>query len=177
MILAATPGTATLLVELGAILIALALLGRLAARFGIPSIPLYLVAGLAVGEGGIVELVTAREFIESGAQIGVILLLLLLGLEYTGGELTSALREHAPAGAVDLALNFTPGLLLGLLFGWDFRERFSSAASPTSRHRGSSPRSSPISATRATARPRSCSPSSSPRTWSWRSISRSWPGY
>ncbi len=121
MILAATPGTATLLVELGAILIALALLGRLAARFGIPSIPLYLVAGLAVGEGGIVELVTAREFIESGAQIGVILLLLLLGLEYTGGELTSALREHAPAGAVDLALNFTPGLLLGLLFGWDFR--------------------------------------------------------
>lgn len=121
MILAATPGTATLLVELGAILVGLALLGRVAARFGIPSIPLYLVAGLAVGEGGIVELVTARSFIESGAQIGVILLLLLLGLEYTGGELTTALREHAPAGGVDLALNFTPGLLFGLILGWDIR--------------------------------------------------------
>lgn len=121
MILAATPGTATLLVELGAILIALALLGRLASRFGIPSIPLYLLAGLAVGEGGIVELVTARVFIETGAQIGVILLLLLLGLEYTGGELTAALRDHAPAGAVDLALNFTPGLLVGMLLGWDVR--------------------------------------------------------
>lgn len=121
MILAASPGSATLLVELGAILIALALLGRLAARFGIPSIPLYLIAGLAVGEGGLVELVTAREFIETGAQIGVILLLLLLGLEYTGGELTAALRDHAPAGALDFTLNFTPGLLLGVALGWDYR--------------------------------------------------------
>lgn len=121
MIFAATPGTATLLVELGAILVALALLGRLASRFGVPSIPLYLVAGLAVGEGGIVELVTARVFIESAAQIGVILLLLLLGLEYTGDELTTALRDHAPAGAVDILLNFTPGLGLGLILGWDAR--------------------------------------------------------
>ncbi len=121
MILAATPGTATLLVELGVILVGLALLGRVAARFGLPSIPLYLVAGLVVGEGGVVELVTTRTFIESGAQIGVILLLLLLGLEYTGEELTGALRDHAPAGGVDLALNFTPGLLLGLVLGWDVR--------------------------------------------------------
>lgn len=121
MILAAVPGAATLLMELGAILVALAFLGRVAARFGIPSIPLYLLAGLAVGNGGVVELVTARDFIETGAQIGVILLLLLLGLEYTGDELTAAMRDHAPAGAVDLALNFTPGLVLGLILGWDAR--------------------------------------------------------
>ncbi len=121
MILAASPGSAALLLELGGILVALAILGRVAGRAGIPSIPLYLVAGLAVGEGGIAELVTAREFIESGAQIGVILLLLLLGLEYTGRELTDALRDHAPAGAVDLALNFTPGLVVGLLLGWEFQ--------------------------------------------------------
>ena len=119
--LAATPGAAALLVELGFVLVALAALGRLAARFGIPSIPLYLLAGLAVGEGGFVELLTAREFIENAAQIGVILLLLLLGLEYTGSELTSALRDHAPAGVVDLALNFTPGLVLGIGLGWDIR--------------------------------------------------------
>jgi len=121
MILAAIPGAATLLMELGAILVALAFLGRVAARFGIPSIPLYLLAGLAVGNGGVLELVTARDFIEIGAQIGVILLLLLLGLEYTGDELTAAMRDHAPAGAVDLALNFTPGLVLGLILGWDVR--------------------------------------------------------
>jgi K+:H+ antiporter subunit KhtU len=121
VILAAPTGAATLLTELGAILVALALLGRLAARFGISSIPLYLLAGLAVGNGGVVELVTAQDFIETGAQIGVILLLLLLGLEYTGDELTAALRHHSPAGAVDLVLNFTPGLVLGMILGWDVR--------------------------------------------------------
>lgn len=121
MIAAGGPGTAALLVELGGILLALAILGRLAARWGIPSIPLYLIAGLAVGEGGFVELLTARDFIESGAQLGVILLLLLLGLEYTGDELTAALKEQAPAGAVDLVLNATPGVVLGLILGWDYR--------------------------------------------------------
>ncbi|MEY2957595.1 MAG: hypothetical protein RLZZ01_163, partial [Actinomycetota bacterium] len=35
--LAASPGAATLLVELGAILVGLALLGRLAGRFGVPA--------------------------------------------------------------------------------------------------------------------------------------------
>ena len=115
---AASPGAATLLVELGAILIGLAMLGRLAGRVGLPAIPLYLVAGLMVGEGGAVELVTAREFIEPGAQIGVILLLLLLGLEYSGEELVGALRSNSRSGAVDLVLNFTPGLLVGLWFGW-----------------------------------------------------------
>ena len=115
---AASPGSATLLVELGGILVGLAVLGRLAGRIGLPAIPLYLVAGLMVGEGGVVELVTARGFIESGAQIGVILLLLLLGLEYSGEELVGALRSNSRSGAVDLVLNFTPGLLVGMWFGW-----------------------------------------------------------
>ncbi len=115
---AASPGTATLLVELGAILIGLAMLGRLAGRVGLPAIPLYLVAGLMVGEGGAVELITARDFIKSGAEIGVILLLLLLGLEYSGDELVTALRRNSRSGGVDLVLNFTPGLLVGLWLGW-----------------------------------------------------------
>lgn len=116
--LAASPGVATLLLELGGILIGLALLGRLASRAGLPAIPLYLAAGLMVGEGGIVELLTAREFIEAGAEIGVILLLLLLGLEYSGLELVDALHHNSAAGALDLVLNFLPGLAFGLLLGW-----------------------------------------------------------
>ena len=116
--LAASPGTATLLLELGGILVGLAMLGRLAMRFGLPAIPLYLVAGLMVGEGGAVELVTAREFIEPAAEIGVILLLLLLGLEYSGSELMGALRTNSRAGGLDLILNFTPGVVVGMLFGW-----------------------------------------------------------
>ncbi|MEX2293256.1 MAG: cation:proton antiporter [Acidimicrobiales bacterium] len=120
MILASTPGTAALLIELGGILIGLAVVGRLAARVGLPAIPLYLIAGLAVGDGGVVELLTARGFIEAGAQIGTILLLLLLGLEYSGAELVGALRQNSRAGLLDLVLNLSPGLAAGLLLGWGF---------------------------------------------------------
>jgi CPA2 family monovalent cation:H+ antiporter-2 len=107
-----------LLVELGAILLGLAILSRLAARIGMPTIPLYLTAGLAFGKGGIVPLVTAEEFVQVGAEIGLILLLLMLGLEYTAAELTSTLRTQAPVGGIDFLLNFTPGFLAGLILGW-----------------------------------------------------------
>jgi len=83
-----------------------------------PTIPLYLTAGLAFGKGGIVPLVTAEEFVQVGAGIGLILLLLMLGLEYTAAELTSTLRTQASVGGIDFLLNFTPGLAVGLLLGW-----------------------------------------------------------
>src|SRR5215211_6645428 len=99
-------------------ILGLGVLGRLAGRLGLSAIPLYLLAGLAFGKGGLLPLVTASEFIEVGAEVGVILLLLLLGLEYTASELMGSLRAAAPAGLVDLVLNFTPGLVGGLLLGW-----------------------------------------------------------
>jgi CPA2 family monovalent cation:H+ antiporter-2 len=107
-----------LLIELGAVIVGLALLARLAGRFGFSPIPLYLLAGLAFGRGGLLPVVTAEEFIEIGAEIGVILLLLLLGIEYTGEELTTGLRSGSVTGAIDLVLNATPGFAAGLLFGW-----------------------------------------------------------
>lgn len=109
---------AVVLLELGGVILGLGILGRLAGRLGLSAIPLYLLAGLAFGEGGLLPLVTASEFIEVGAEVGVILLLLLLGLEYSASELLGTLRTAAPAGLVDLGLNFTPGLLAGLLLGW-----------------------------------------------------------
>jgi monovalent cation:H+ antiporter-2, CPA2 family len=106
------------LIELGAVIVGLAILARLASRLAIPAIPLYLLAGLAFGEGGLLPLVTTAEFIEIGAEIGLILLLLSLGLEYSARELVSTLKRQAPAGLVDLVLNFSPGLLAGLVLGW-----------------------------------------------------------
>ena len=48
--------TTTLLVEVGALLLLLGLLGRLSRRFGVSPIPLYLLAGLAFGHGGLLPL-------------------------------------------------------------------------------------------------------------------------
>ena len=107
-----------LLVELGAVLLGLAVLSRLASRTGMPTIPLYLAAGLAFGEGGVVPLVTAEAFVEVGAEIGLILLLFMLGLEYTASELLTTIRTHARVGVIDFALNFPPGFVAALVLGW-----------------------------------------------------------
>ena len=109
---------ALLLVELGAVVLALGILARLAGRLRISPIPLYLLGGLLLGEGGLVPIVTSEEFIEVGAELGVIFLLLMLGLEYSAKELISGVRSVAPAGLLDFAFNFTPGFLAGLLLGW-----------------------------------------------------------
>lgn len=109
--------SALLLLELGGIVLLLAILARAARALGISPIPLYLVGGLAFGEGGLVPLVTSQEFIEIGAQLGVVLLLFMLGLEYTGEELVKGLRTGTTSGLVDLVANFTPGYLAGLVIG------------------------------------------------------------
>ncbi|WP_439941457.1 cation:proton antiporter [Streptomyces sp. BBFR115] len=107
-----------LLIELGAIILGLGLLGRLAGRVGFSPIPLYLLAGLAFGQGGVIPLRASESFVATGAEIGVILLLLLLGLEYSASELVTSLKTQYPSGAVDFALNAVPGAVAALLLGW-----------------------------------------------------------
>ena len=108
-----------LVIELGALVLALAIVARLARRIGLPALPLYLLAGLALGEGSLFELDASEDFIEVGAEIGVILMLLMLGLEFSTHELIANVRRSTLAGAVDLVLNFTPGFVAGLILGFD----------------------------------------------------------
>ncbi|NUT35398.1 MAG: cation:proton antiporter, partial [Hamadaea sp.] len=110
--------SAITLIEIGAIVLALGLLGALSLRFSISPIPLYLLAGLAFGHGGLLPLTTSEEFTATGAEIGVILLLFTLGLEYTAPELVGTLRTNAVAGLVDLVVNAMPGVAVALLLGW-----------------------------------------------------------
>ncbi|MPV50565.1 MULTISPECIES: cation:proton antiporter [unclassified Pseudactinotalea] len=106
------------LLELGAIILGLGLLGRLAALVRISPIPLYLLAGLVFGVGGLLPLATSEAFVSVGADVGIILLLLMLGLEYSADELLANLRTQSPAGVVDFVVNAAPGALVGMLLGW-----------------------------------------------------------
>jgi CPA2 family monovalent cation:H+ antiporter-2 len=117
MLGAASAEAATAFIEIGAVAIVLAILARLAAHVGFTAIPLYLVAGLFVGAGGVFPLDVSRDFIALVADIGVLLLLLTLGLEYSSSELRHGLRAGALAGAVDAAANFTPGFAAALVLG------------------------------------------------------------
>lgn len=112
------PDVSVLFIEIGAAVVGLAILARLSKRWGISSIPLYLLAGLAFGNGGILALHVSESFTHVGAEIGVLLLLFMLGLESTGEQLKANLRTGLFAGVVDLLLNFPPGFLLGLFLGW-----------------------------------------------------------
>jgi CPA2 family monovalent cation:H+ antiporter-2 len=105
-------------IELGVSIVGLALLARIANRWGFSSIPLYLLAGLAFGNGGLAPLNLSTAFMQLGAGIGVLLLLFMLGLEYSGEELRKNLTRGLPAGVVDLLFNFSPGLVAGILLGW-----------------------------------------------------------
>ena len=119
MLAATSAETALTFVELGAVVLGLAVLARVAGRLGITAIPFYLIAGLAVGRGGFVDLDLSEEFIEFTAEIGVLLLLLTLGLEYTAEELRGGLRTGLKPGALDAVTNFVPGFATGLLLGWE----------------------------------------------------------
>ena len=119
LLAAAGPEAAKAFVEIGAVALVLAALARVAGRLGVTTIPFYLLAGLAVGEGGIAPLDVSADFIELVAEIGVLLLLLTLGLEYTADELRYGLRTGLVPGLTDAVLNFTPGFAAGLLLGWN----------------------------------------------------------
>ena len=110
--------TAIALIQLGAVFFGLGLLGKLAWRIGISPIPLYLIGGLAFGQGGLVPLHGIEDFTHISSEIGVILLLLLLGLEYSASELVTGLKRSWTAGLVDIVLNATPGVIAALVLGW-----------------------------------------------------------
>ena len=110
--------TAALFIELGAIVVGLSVLARLALKMGLTPIPFYLIAGVFFGSGGVHSLSLTSEFVRVEAEIGVVLLLFMLGLEYSATELSGSLRRGFRAGVLDGVLNFLPGLLLGFALGW-----------------------------------------------------------
>ena len=107
-----------LLIEVGALLLVLSVLSRLANRIGLSPIPLYLLAGLFVGDGGVIPLQESLDFFHIGSEIGVILLLLMLGLEYSPNELVKGLRQAKYHGLWDGLLNAVPGAAFALIMGW-----------------------------------------------------------
>jgi len=112
------PDYSLLFIELGGVAVGLAVLARLARRWGLSSISLFLLAGLAFGKGGIAPLNLTKDFIQLGAEIGVLLLLFMLGLEYSGEHLTQNLRKGLSGAGIDLLLNFPPGFAAGIFLGW-----------------------------------------------------------
>lgn len=117
---AATPdsGVSLVILEIGVVFVALGLLAWLALRFKISSVPLFLLAGLSLGKGGLAPLDLSEGFLNVGAEIGALLLLLVLGFEYSASDLVQSLKVRWHAGIVDLILNAVPSAILALVMGY-----------------------------------------------------------
>ena len=124
---------ADLLLEIGVMLTALAAVGALADRLSQSVIPFYIVIGMALSEFvlGRTELpvvgnvfIPESEFVTIGAEIGIVLLLFFLGLEFNLERLFAKRSAIGTAGTIDLVINFGAGLLLGGFFFDSFLAAF-----------------------------------------------------
>ncbi|MGH9280877.1 MAG: cation:proton antiporter [Acidimicrobiales bacterium] len=111
------------LVALGGSFLAAGLLARLGRRAGLPTIPLFMLAGVVFGPHtpGL-ALVEDPAELALAAELGLVLLLFHLGLEFSLGDLIGGGRKLMLSGAVYLALNVGGGILFGLALGWGGRE-------------------------------------------------------
>jgi len=73
-------------------------------------------AGLGRRSSGILESGESTEFLEIGSELGIILLLVMLGIEYSASELVTNLKQSKKSGLLDLLLNGAPGFALGLFW-------------------------------------------------------------
>src|SRR3954447_3626631 len=107
------------LVALGLAFLLAGFLGGAGRRVGLPTIPLFMLAGILVGPHtpGLV-LFKHPEDLELLAAFGLIFLLFYLGVEFSLDELTAGGRRLYASAAIYLALNIGAGLALGFAIGW-----------------------------------------------------------
>jgi CPA2 family monovalent cation:H+ antiporter-2 len=115
---ASSSGVNLVILELGVVFLALSLLAWLALKFKISSVPLFLLAGLSLGKGGVAPLDLSEDFLNVGAEIGALLLMLVLGLEYSASDLVQSLKSRWHSGVVDLLLNAVPAAVLAFVLGY-----------------------------------------------------------
>ncbi|PCG82229.1 cation/H(+) antiporter [Streptomyces sp. WZ.A104] len=108
---------------MGGAFLAAAVLARLGGRIGLPTIPLFILAGILLGPHtpGYTLLSNPHD-LEMLSALGLVLLLFYLGLEFHMDDLRTGGRKMAVAGGTYLALNVGAGLAFGFALGWGTSE-------------------------------------------------------
>ncbi|GGC50543.1 cation:proton antiporter [Haloferax sulfurifontis] len=113
---------AAALLEFGYLFAVLAVVGAVALRLGLSVIPLYVVGGVVAGPyvAGRFGLpyVPNGEVVTILAELGIVLLLFFLGLEFSLDRLRASGSKIGRAGVIDLAVNLPIGVAIGLVLGW-----------------------------------------------------------
>jgi CPA2 family monovalent cation:H+ antiporter-2 len=88
-------------------------------KFRLPSVLIYIILGAAVS-----SLFFKNELVHIAAEIGIVLLFFILGLEFPLARMITISRKIWPAGLMDVALNLGGAMVVALLFGMDFMSAF-----------------------------------------------------
>ncbi|MEV1043578.1 cation:proton antiporter [Streptomyces sp. NPDC049916] len=108
---------------MGGAFLAAAVLARLGGRIGLPTIPLFILAGILLGPHTPgYTLLSDPHDLEMLSALGLVLLLFYLGLEFHMDDLRTGGRKMAVAGGTYLALNVGAGLAFGFALGWGTSE-------------------------------------------------------
>ncbi len=147
-------GHADTLLAMGGAFLAAAFLARLGGRIGLPTIPLFMLAGILLGPHtpGFVLVEDAHDF-EMLSALGLVLLLFYLGLEFHLDDLKSGGKRLLTAGGIYLLLNVGAGLGFGSSWAGACARPWCSPACWAYPPPPSSPRSSSTSADRPPGNP------------------------
>ena len=117
-----------LVLEVGTALVIIALAAVLAGKLKFSIIPFLIILGMLVGPHipvfGIIDLtfVNSYEIIEFLGRIGVLFLLFYLGLEFSVKKLERSGKNIVIGGSIYIAINFSLGLLYGIVNGFPLEE-------------------------------------------------------
>ncbi|MBB4914731.1 cation:proton antiporter [Streptosporangium saharense] len=111
------------LIALGGSFLAAGIIARLGGRIGLPTIPLFMLAGIIFGPHtpGL-ALVKNPADLKVIATLGLIFLLFYLGVEFSLDSLVAGGGRLVLAGTVYILLNVGGGLAFGFVLGWGTRE-------------------------------------------------------
>ena len=114
------------LLELGQLFVVVAVAGAVGARLGLSVIPLYVVGGMlaspfVAGQLGL-PYVQGSETLTLLAEVGIVLLLFFLGLEFSLDRLLAARTNITRSGLIDIVINLPVGVVIGFGLGWSLVE-------------------------------------------------------
>ncbi|SDB98820.1 monovalent cation:H+ antiporter-2, CPA2 family [Paenibacillus sp. UNCCL117] len=117
-----------IVLEVGLAVALIAAAGLLSAKLRFSVVPFYILIGMAVGPHapklGIFDFrfIESAPLIEFMGRLGVLFLLFYLGLEFSVGRLIKSGRSIAFGGTIYILINFTLGVLLGIMFDLPWME-------------------------------------------------------
>lgn len=111
------------LIALGGAFLAAALIAKFGRRIGLPTIPLFIFAGIMFGPNtpGVVLFENPAD-LKLLATLGLIFLLFYLGLEFRVDQIIEGGGKLVLSGVAYIVLNVGGGFIFGMLLGWGMKE-------------------------------------------------------